>query len=89
MVATSTALDINGLVINVGSGTETAVRDLVKTVQDVTASNAKVLYNAQTSGGVSRLCADLSLASKKLNYRPSISLIEGLRLTIKRDPRFK
>jgi UDP-glucose 4-epimerase len=89
MVATSTAPDINGLVINVGSGTETAVRDLVKTVQAVTASNAKVLYNAQTSGGVSRLCADLSLASKKLNYRPSISLIEGLRLTIKRDPRFK
>jgi UDP-glucose 4-epimerase len=89
MVATSTAPDINGLVINVGSGTETAVRDLVKTVQDVTASNAKVLYNAQTSGGVSRLCADLSLASQKLNYHPSISLIEGLRLTLKRDPRFK
>ena len=89
MVATSTAPDINGLVINVGSGTETAVRDLVKTVQEVTNSNAKVLYNAQTSGGVSRLCADLSLASQKLNYRPSISLIEGLRLTLKRDPRFK
>ncbi len=89
MVATSTAPDINGLVINVGSGTETAVRDLVKTVQEVTASNAKVLYNAQTSGGVSRLCADLSLASQKLHYRPSISLAEGLRLTLKRDPRFK
>jgi UDP-glucose 4-epimerase len=89
MVATSTAPDINGLVINVGSGTETAVRDLVKTVQDVTASNAKVLYNAQTSGGVSRLCADLSLAGQKLNYHPSISLAEGLRLTLKRDSRFK
>ena len=89
MVATSTAPNINGLVINVGSGTETAVRDLVKTVQEVTASNAKVLYNAQTSGGVSRLCADLSLASQKLNYHPSISLAEGLRLTLKRDPRFK
>jgi UDP-glucose 4-epimerase len=89
MVATSTAPDINGLVINVGSGTETSVRDLVKTIQEVTASNAKVLYNAQTSGGVSRLCADLSLASQKLNYHPSISLAEGLRLTLKRDPRFK
>ena len=89
MVATSTAPDIDGLVINVGSGIETAVRDLVKTVQDVTASTAKVLYNAQTSGGVSRLCADLSLASQKLNYHPSISLTEGLRLTLKRDSRFK
>jgi UDP-glucose 4-epimerase len=89
MVATSTAPDINGLVINVGSGTETSVRDLVKTIQEVTASNAKVLYNAQTSGGVSRLCADLSLASQKLNYHSSIPLAEGLRLTINRDPRFK
>jgi UDP-glucose 4-epimerase len=89
MVATSTAPNINGLVINVGSGTETAVRDLVKTVQDVTDSKAKVLYNAQTSSGVSRLCADLSLAGQKLNYRPSISLTEGLRLTLKRDARFK
>lgn len=89
MVATSTAPGINGLVINVGSGTEISVRDLVKTIQEVTASNAKVLYNSQTSGGVSRLCADLSLASQKLNYRPSIPLAEGVRLTINRDPRFK
>jgi UDP-glucose 4-epimerase len=89
MVATSTAPNINGLVINVGSGTETAVRDLVKTVQEVTAGDAEVLYNAQTPGGVSRLCADLSLASQKLNYHPSISLADGLRLTLKRDPRFK
>jgi UDP-glucose 4-epimerase len=89
MVAASTAPNINGLVINVGSGIETAVRDLVKIVQEVTAGDAKVLYNVQTPGGVSRLCADLSLASQKLNYRPSISLTEGLRLTLKRDPRFK
>jgi UDP-glucose 4-epimerase len=89
LVAASTAPNIDGQVINVGSGIETAVRDLVKTVQEVTTSNAKVLYNAQTSGGVSRLCADLSLASQKLNYRSSIPLAEGLRLTLKRDPRFK
>jgi UDP-glucose 4-epimerase len=89
MVAASTAPNIDGLVINIGSGIETAVRDLVKVVQEVTAGDAKVLYNVQTPGGVSRLCAGLSLASQKLNYRPSISLAEGLRLTLKRDPRFK
>ncbi|MBI5841375.1 MAG: NAD-dependent epimerase/dehydratase family protein [Chloroflexi bacterium] len=89
MVAASTAPNVDGLVINVGSGKETNIRDLVKCVLDVTGSNAEVLYNTQTSGGVSRLCADLTLASQKLNYRPSISLAEGLRLTLKRDPRFK
>jgi UDP-glucose 4-epimerase len=89
LVAAATAPNINGLVINIGSGKETSIRELIKCVLDVTGSNAEVIYNSKTSGGVSRLCADLSLASQKLNYRSSIGLTEGLRLTLKRDPRFK
>jgi UDP-glucose 4-epimerase len=89
MVAASTAPNVDGLAINVGSGRETSVRDLVNCVMEVTGSNAEMLYNTQTSGGVSRLCADLSLAGRKLNYSPSISLSDGLRLTLKRDSRFK
>jgi nucleoside-diphosphate-sugar epimerase len=89
LVAAATAPTINGLVINIGSGKETSIRELIKCVQDVTGSSAEVIYNSTTSGGVSRLCADLSLASQKLNYRPSIGLSDGLRLTLKRDPRFK
>src|SRR5512141_1055003 len=83
LVAAATAPNVNGLVINVGSGTETSLRELIKAVQDVTASSAEVIYSAKTSGGVSRLCADLSLASQKLNYRSSIGLVDGLRLTLK------
>ncbi len=89
MVAAATAPNIDGLVINVGSGRETSVRDLVKTVLDVTGCKPEVIYNSQTSGGVSRMAADLSLAQDKLSYRPSIKLEEGLRLTLQRDPRFK
>lgn len=89
LVAAATAPNINGLVINVGSGTETSVRELIKAVQDVTGTNAEVVYNAKTSSGVSRLCADLTLASQKLNYRSSIALHDGLRMTLRRDPRFK
>jgi UDP-glucose 4-epimerase len=89
MVAAATAPNVDGMVINIGSGKETSVRELIKCVQDVTGSNAEVIYNPKTSGGVSRLCADLTLARDKLNYRPSIELGDGLRLTLKRDPRFK
>jgi UDP-glucose 4-epimerase len=89
MVAAATAPHIDGLVINIGSGEETSINDLVKAVQDVTGSDAEVIYNPKTSGGVSHLCADLTLASQKLNYRPSIRLHDGLRLTLRRDPRFK
>ena len=89
LVAAATAPNINGLVINVGSGVETSIRDLIKSVLDVTGGKAEVIYNAQTSGGVSRMRADLTLAQEKLSYRPSIKLDDGLRLTIKRDARFK
>ena len=89
MVAASTAPNINNLVINVGSGIETAVRDLVRVVLDVTNSKANVVYNSQTSGGVSRMRADLNLAKEKLRFVPSIKLEEGLRLTLQRDARFK
>ena len=89
MIAASTAPSINGLVINVGSGNETTINDLIKQVLNVTGSKSNVVYNAQTSGGVSRMCADLRLAQEKLRFQPSIKLEEGLRLTLQRDSRFR
>ena len=89
MVAAATAPGISGLVINIGSGTETTVRDLVKLVLEVTGSKANVVYNSQTSGGVARMCADITLAGQKLNYKPSIALLDGLKLTLQRDARFQ
>ena len=89
MVAAATAPNINGLVINVGSGVETSIRELVRQVAEASGRETQVIYNSSTPGGVSRMQADLSLASQKLNYRPSIKLAEGLRLTLKRDPRLK
>jgi UDP-glucose 4-epimerase len=89
LVAASTAPNLDGTVINIGSGKETSVRELVKRVFDVTGSNAEVIYNPKTSAGVSRMCADLSLAAQKLNYKPSISLDDGLRLTLQRDQRLR
>jgi UDP-glucose 4-epimerase len=89
MVAAATAPNVNGLVINVGSGKETSIRELVKKVGETTGREVDSLYNSNTSGGVSRMRADLSLAAQKLNYRPSIKLDDGLRLTLQRDPRFK
>jgi len=89
MVAAATAPNVNGLVINVGSGTETSIRELVKKVGVATGSEVDSIYNASTSGGVSRMMADLTLAAQKLNYKPSIKLDDGLRLTLQRDQRFK
>jgi UDP-glucose 4-epimerase len=89
MVAASTAPNLNGLIINIGSGKETSIRALAHLVLKVAGSQTNIISSAKVSGGVSRLCADLTLAAKKLNYKPSISLEEGLRLTLQRDVRFK
>ncbi len=89
MVAAATAPSINGMVINIGSGRETSARDLARLVLDVTGSKANVIFNPQVAGGVSRLCAGIALAGQKLNYKPSITLEDGLRLTLQRDARFK
>lgn len=89
MIAAATAPGLDNAVINVGSGTETSVRELVRLVIEITESKSEVVYNPRTSPGVSRMCADLSLAREKLGYQPRISLSEGLRLTLERDPRFR
>jgi UDP-glucose 4-epimerase len=89
MVAASTAPEVNGLVINVGSGVETSIRDLVKLVLEVAAGSPEVIYNKEGSRGVSRMAADPTLARHKLNFSPSIKLDEGLRMTLQRDARFQ
>jgi UDP-glucose 4-epimerase len=89
MMAASTAPNINGLLINIGSGKETSVRSLAELILEVTGSETNIVYSNQTPGGVSRLWADLSLASQKINYRPSIPLEDGLRLSLQRDERYK
>jgi UDP-glucose 4-epimerase len=89
MVAAATARTVNRIVINIGAGTETSVRELANLVLKVTNSNAEVIINPRTDPGVSRMCADLTLAREKLGYQPRVSLAEGLRLTLEKDPRFK
>jgi UDP-glucose 4-epimerase len=85
MVAASVALDINTLTINVGSGSEVSVRDLAKMVAEVTGGNPEIVYNPRNEGGLSRLCADLTLAQDKLGYQPKTSLLEGLKTTLERE----
>lgn len=89
MIAAATAPTVNTRVINVGSGTETSVRELAHLIADVTESDAEIIYNPRSDSGVNRMCADLTLAKEKLGYEPKVSLEEGLRLTIKRDQRFQ
>jgi UDP-glucose 4-epimerase len=89
MIGAATAPNINRAIINIGYGAETSIRELVRLVLEVTKSKAEVIENNRSDPGVSRMCADLSLAREKLGYQPRISLVEGLRLSLERDARFR
>jgi UDP-glucose 4-epimerase len=86
MATAATAAGIDQMVINVGSGQETSIRDLVKMVLDITGGRPEVIVNPHNDAGVSHMRANLTLASQKLNWQPLVPLEMGLRLTIERDP---
>ena len=88
MVAASFAEKINRLIINVGSGKETSVNEIVKTVINLTGTKPEIVVNKSHDSGPSRMCADLALATKKLGYHPKVNLKEGLIRIIENDMRF-
>jgi len=89
MVAASTAPHLNNLVINVGSGIETSIREVIRLVMDICSTAVEIMENPRSSPGVSRMCADLSLAREKLGYQPRVKLSDGLKLTLEKDARFR
>ena len=89
MIAAATAKTINQSVINIGSGLEISVRTMIQKVLELTGNKAEALYTPRNDPGVSRMCADITLARKKLDYQPRYDLNEGLRLTMEKDERFQ
>ncbi|MFQ5613638.1 MAG: NAD-dependent epimerase/dehydratase family protein [Anaerolineae bacterium] len=87
LVAAATAGNVNRRVINVGSGQETSINDLVAALERVTEREAHTIHVASQSGGVSRLVADLRLAQRLLDYTPRVNLEEGLALLYKQGQR--
>lgn len=76
-------------IVNVGSGVETSVEGLIRQIERVSGRRAHVLKNDEQSGGVSRLLADLEKAQTLFDYRPRVTLGDGLRRTIQQDDRFQ
>jgi len=89
MIAAGTAADINQETINIGSGRETSINELIRLILEVTGGHPQIVFNPKNDGGAQRMCADITLARQKLNYKPKMDLPDGLRVTLERDPRFQ
>jgi UDP-glucose 4-epimerase len=89
LFAAGTASDVDRRIINVGSGQEVSINQLVEKVARATGRKASPLYSQADKGGVSRLVADISLARQKLGYSPRFDLDKGLKRTLTSDPQFR
>lgn len=89
LVAAGQRSDLNGEILNIGSGRETSINELAEMVMRAVGRRVPVVHSPAQDEGVARLCADLRKAAQRLGYRPKVSLEEGLRRMLREDPRFR
>ena len=66
-------------VFNIGSGTETSLKELAYTLLHVMGSSLSIEYGPPRGvNAVTRRLADISLAEKRLGWKPELGLEEGL-----------
>jgi UDP-glucose 4-epimerase len=88
LVRAATAEKVNRQVLNIGSGQETTVEELIAMMERIGKRQASRVWNREKSGGVARLVGDISQAQRLLDSRPKVSLSKGLTRLLAEDPRF-
>jgi UDP-glucose 4-epimerase len=88
MAAAAQLPGLNRVMVNVGSGEETSINQLVEGVELAVGRTAHRIDRAAESGGVSRLVADVQRAKQVLGFVPAVSLRDGLRQMVLKDSRF-
>jgi len=72
-----------GKVINIGSGVETTINNIVKIISEQMGYSNMPIYKSSRIGDVRRHCADITLAKDLLDFKPQVGLEEGLTQTVK------
>jgi nucleoside-diphosphate-sugar epimerase len=71
-----------GGTFNIGTGRETTVLDLARTIAAMTGSRSRLMRAPQRSGDLPRLAADITRVRAATGWRPRLSLEQGLSDTI-------
>ena len=71
-----------GKTINIASGKETSIKELIELIMKLMGCRLKIKYEAARRGDVKRHKADTSLAKKLINFSPNTELNKGLLKTI-------
>jgi dTDP-glucose 4,6-dehydratase len=73
--------NVNGPV-NIGNPDEITIKKLSGIILDITGSKSKLVYKGLPQDDPKVRCPDISLAKKKLDWKPTVSLEEGLKKTL-------
>jgi len=88
LLKAATVESVNRQVLNVGSGQETNVEELITLMEQVSGREANRVWNREKSGGVRRLVADITQAQSVLDFQPKVSLADGIARMLTEDGRF-
>jgi len=68
--------------VNIGTGNEISVNEIAAVVGEVLGKDVKPAFAKERPGDVSRHCADISKAQKKISFTPKYSFREGIEETV-------
>src|SRR5437016_4920844 len=68
--------------VNLGSGAEISIRDLVSLICDLTKYRGKIVWDTSMPNGQPRRCLDVSRAERLFGFTAKIGFSEGLRRTV-------
>jgi UDP-glucose 4-epimerase len=71
-----------GRILNIGSGKEITVKDLIGIISRLLNSDKVPIYKEPRKGDVLRHCADISLAKNIINFKPKTSFEKGILKTV-------
>jgi len=82
IVKTYDCKETRGKVINIASGNEIQIKELILMVASYMECGKPLVYEKERAGDLKRLVGDITLAKKILGFTPSIRFNEGLQSTV-------
>ena len=68
--------------VNLGNPSEVTVHELASLIRDITGSTSEIVHVERPVDDPELRCPDISLAMTSLDWRPAVSLVQGLQRTI-------
>ena len=76
--AAASGVSGTGALINIGTGIETSVNDLVRSMNELTDKPVEPTRAAERPGELDRSVLDISLAARTLQWKPEVGIYDGL-----------